>query len=595
MGPRPPAFGPPLEEQAAGGGSVGSGGRLRGKGGLSDTAQMPRPHGTSLPTQVFETRRENTHNPPPPSDVPIVVRDKGSAGPRHMRTSLNYVPLGPDVLKTSTLPFVVVVNALAATDPGDSPIPVIDPGPQGPLRCSQCKAYVCPFMRWSGGGMRMECCFCKATTEAPAEYAGRIEMDGARYDKSGRPDLAHGSVEYTVGGEYQVRPPAPPTFLFLIEVSAAAVASGATAAVCASLALLLDDLPGGDATRVGIATFDSQMHYYAVRPGGRSMQMLVVPDATEPFTPLGPASVLNLRQHREELSSLLSSIPEMFAGTQAGESAGGAALKAGVEALKAGVGGRLVAFISSLPHKGVMPLRPREAGRPPSERDALEVMVPEGKEYAALATDAAEHQVSVDIFAVTQGYVDLATLSTLCTGTSGSLYRYNPFTPGADGPRLHNDLRWALMRPQGLEAVARLRVSKGLAVDNYVGAFYRRNATDLHFPALSCEHSIAAKIVIEERLQEGTEVYLQYALLYTATDGTRRVRVHTMALPVTRTLNTVFRGADLEAYLVYVASKVSQQLPGRTLTACKDVLNKAVVDVLASYRKNVSLSAINER
>jgi hypothetical protein len=50
---------------------------------------------------------------------------------------------------------------------------------------------------------------------------------------------------------------------------------------------------------------------------------------------------------------------------------------------------------------------------------------------------------------------------------------------------------------QGLEAVGRLRVSRGLLVEKYIGAFHRRNETDLNFPALSCDHSVAAKLAYE--------------------------------------------------------------------------------------------------
>ena len=57
----------------------------------------------------------------------------------------------------------------------------------------------------------------------------------------------------TVTPQYQVRPPMPPTHLFLIDVSQPAVTSGATAAVCSSVARILDELPGGDRTRVRCA------------------------------------------------------------------------------------------------------------------------------------------------------------------------------------------------------------------------------------------------------------------------------------------------------------------------------------------------------
>ena len=41
------------------------------------------------------------------------------------------------------------------------------------------------------------------------------------------------------------------------------------------------------------------------------------------------------------------------------------------------------------------------AGRPPTA-DTLDSLVPESKEYAALATDAAEHQISIDLFVLAQ-------------------------------------------------------------------------------------------------------------------------------------------------------------------------------------------------
>lgn len=589
----PPSFGaPPLgpgttpQQGAAAPAAQGMGGRN------IDRGSMPRPPSHPPPTQVFETRRENTHTIPPPYDAPIVVRDYGTAGPRYMRASLNSVPQGADILKASSLPFVVIINPLAPPENGDSPLEVVDHGPAGPLRCSGCKAYVCPYMRWAEGGRKMECCFCGASTTVPPEYFSHISGDGTRRDKDERPELCRGSVEFEVAGEYLVRPPVPPTFFFLIEVTVGALSSGATATVCASVAQLLDELPGGERARVGIATFDSSVHFYAPKTsadeGASQPAMLVMSDVMEPFSPLGgSAATVSLAEHKPALKALLESIPKTFSQTQVVSSAGGAALKAAVEGLKSGVGGRLVAFITSLPQCGALALRPREAGKPPSDRDVLDVMVPEGKAYAALAQDAAAYQVSIDVFVLSQGYVDLASLSTLSSETSGSVYRYNPFAPVADGPRFHNDLRWCLIRPQAYEAVARLRVSSGLAVDNYVGAFHRRNPTDLHFSALSCDHAVAAKLIHEERLREGSEVYLQYALLYTSTEGSRRVRVHTMALPVTRSLGSVFRGSDLDSYATYVTRKVSAQLPGKTIAACREVVIKAAVDTLVAYRRHV--------
>ena len=64
--------------------------------------------------------------------------------------------------------------------------------------------------------------------------------------------------------------------------------------------------------------------------------------------------------------------------------------------------------------------------------------------------------------------------------------------------------------------------------------------------ALDCDAALVATLRHEERLQAGTTVYLQAATLFTTPGGARRVRVHTLALPVGGSIGAIFRGADLE-------------------------------------------------
>ena len=45
---------------------------------------------------------------------------------------------------------------------------------------------------------------------------------------------------------------------------------------------------------------------------------------------------------------------------------------------------------------------------------------------------------------------------------------------------------------------------------------------------------------------------MQSAILYTTVTGERRVRVHTISLPTTTALATVFRGADLDAQFSFL-------------------------------------------
>jgi protein transport protein SEC24 len=593
-----PAFAAPAPQAMAG---------VAGSRGV-DPAQMPRPAAQPPPRQAFFTRRDNTHAAPPPAEAPLVATDAGSAPPRFMRASLNAVPAGPDLLRACGVPFAVVIAPLAPEGPDEAPVPLVDGGPAGPLRCSACGAYVCAHMRWPEGGRQMACGFCGGLTAVPPEYHCHVDLDGRRRDAGERPELCRGSVEFAVDAApaYSARPPPPPTLLFLIDVTAGAVASGLTAAACAAAAAVVADLPADGGARAGVAAFDGALHWWAPRPPGAAAggapRELVVPEVEEPFCPLPPAAVAPplAGGGAAALAARLAALPAAFgAGAPPGaappgdaESAGGAALRAGVEALAAAGGGRLVAFLGSRPARGAGALRPREAGRPPAEKDPLEMMLPQGRFYSDLAAAAAAAQVSVDLFAAGPGHADLATLSALPSRTGGALRRYHPFSFAADAARLAADVRAAAApRGAGLEALGRLRASAGVVVEEYLGALERRPVPEeVAFAALRPDAAVVARLGVEGRLREGGEALLQFALLYTAAGAPpgarRRVRVHTLALPVTRSVGTAFRGADLDAVLAVLARGAAAGMPGRSLAASREGVTAAVVAVLAAYRRH---------
>ena len=105
----------------------------------------------------------------------------------------------------------------------------------------------------------------------------------------------------------------------------------------------------------------------------------------------------------------------------------------------------------------------QNVGAKEAEKEPLKYLAPGDKMYTKMAAEAAEYQVSVDLFLLTNNqYVDVASLGTLPRITGGSLYRYPGFNTQLDFAQLHNDLRWNVLRPQGLEAVMRVRASNGL-------------------------------------------------------------------------------------------------------------------------------------
>jgi len=558
-----------------------------------DPSQIPRPSAAPTETLTFETRVAGQHVAPPPAASRFAVRDRGSCGPRYMRASLNQVPFSSDLLNNSQMPFVSVIAPLALPDPADEPLQVVDLGELGPVRCARCKAYMNPFMRFMSSGRTFVCNFCGCSNQTPDAYFCHLGPDGRRRDADERPELCRGSVEYAATPEYMVRPPMAPAHFFVVDASQAAVASGATATVCSAISRVLDDMPHPERSLVGLATFDNVVQFYALRPGCSQPQMLVMCDTTDVFAPDSAPLMVNVAEHKAALQDLLKSIPNMFnvAAPRAADACAGAAVEAAIAVLKP-TGGKVHAFLSTLPSVGLHMLKARDAVGV-GEKDKLAFLLSQDNTLKSLAASAADYQVAVDIAFLNNSHIDVASWSDLAASTGGSLYNYAHFSPALDHDALLNDLKWNLVRPQGMEAVMRLRASQGLDVTSYSGHFYRMpsNPTDVYLPAIDADKAILAHITHTEKLAPGAECYLQAALLYTTPAGQRRIRVHTLALPISDNVSTVFKGADLDAYIVHLSRRVAGGLPGGTLAGAREGVTSSVVATLHAYRKYCAASS----
>jgi hypothetical protein len=213
---------------------------------------------------------------------------------------------------------------------------------------------------------------------------------------------------------------------------------------------------GGDATLVGVVTFDSSVHFYSVSKGQAVAQMLVMPDVSDVYAPMSSSLLARLSDAREHLAELLSSIPGMFAAGQGPESCGAAAIEvrtqggavargmqarstrsswcssslracraaccacaspqptrlrrapcplpppaplraraprqACVELLKP-TGGKLHAFLAGLPNTGSKALKMREGGASLAEKEKQMGLLPQDNTYLTLAAQAADFNV----------------------------------------------------------------------------------------------------------------------------------------------------------------------------------------------------------
>ncbi|XP_042494536.1 protein transport protein Sec24-like At4g32640 isoform X2 [Macadamia integrifolia] len=552
-----------------------------------DPNQIPRPvPGSSV--IIFETRQGNQASVPPPATSNYIVKDTGNCSPRFMRCTINQIPCTSDLLMTSGMQLALMVQPLALPHQSEDPIQVVDFGDSGPVRCSRCKGYINPFMKFIDQGRHFICNLCGFTDETPREYHCNLGPDGRRRDADERPELCRGTVEFVAPKEYMVRDPMPAVFFFLIDVSMNAIQTGGTAAACSAINQVIGDLPEGPRTFVGIATFDSTIHFYNLKRVLQQPLMLIVPDVQDVYTPLQTDVIVQLSECRQHLEQLLENIPTMFHSNKVADSAFGAAIKAAFLAMKS-TGGKLLVFQSVLPSIGVGALSAREAeGRvnvSAGEKEAHKLLQPADKTLKTMAIEFAEYQVCVDVFITTQSYVDIASISVVPKNTGGQVYYYYPFSVLCDSAKLYNDLRWNVTRPQGFEAVMRVRCSQGLQVQDYSGNYCKRIPTDVDLPGIDCDKTIMVTLKHDDKFQDGAECGFQCALLYTTMYGQRRIRVTTLSLPCTTVLSNLFRSADLDTQFACFLKQAASETPISSIPQIREQMTNFCINILYSYRK----------
>ncbi|KAL6875599.1 hypothetical protein ACP4OV_013112 [Aristida adscensionis] len=553
-----------------------------------DPNQIPRPMAETS-VIIYETRQNGQATVPPAPSSEFIVKDTGNCSPRLMRCTVNQIPCAGDLLTSSGMPLALMVQPFCLPHPSEEPIQLVDFGEIGPIRCSRCKAYINPFMRFVDQGRHFTCNLCGFRNDTPREYMCNLGPDGRRRDADDRPELCRGTVEFVATKEFLVRDPMPAVYFFLIDVSMNAIQTGATAAACSAIAQAISDLPEGPRTMVGIATFDSAIHFYSLKRAQQQPLMLIVPDVQDVYTPLQTDLILPVSECRENLEQLLESIPNMFENNRVADSAFGAAMKAGFLAMKS-TGGKLLVFQSVLPSLGIGSLSAREAeGRSnisAGDKEAHKLLQPVDNTLKTMALEFAEYQVCVDVFLTTQSYIDIASISVVPHTTGGRVYYYYPFSALSDPAKLFNDLRWNISRPQGFEAVMRVRCSQGLQVQDYFGNFCKRVPTDIDLPAIDSDKTIMVNFKHDDKLQENSECGFQCALLYTTVYGERRIRVINLSLPCTSTLSNLFRYADLETQFACFLKQAANGITTSPLSRVRDEATNTCINILQSYRKN---------
>jgi protein transport protein SEC24 len=535
----------------------------------------------TYPINLLEQKQLMTlHNKPL---RPTISQDsrKKSVNPDIMRCTFNAIPQTSSLMKQSKLPFVIYVHPFKE----DASIPVVS---SVITRCRSCRSYLNPFVSILDQ-RRWQCNMCFRINDIPEELT--YDYNTRQYcDVRKRPELTSASIEFIAPSEYMLRPPQPSVYLFVLDVSYNAISTNYLEHTCKVLSENIDKLPGDSRMMMGFITFNSSVHFYSLKSTQSQPQMFIVSDLEDLFLPAMDGLLVNVKENKEMILELLDTLPHSFDKYVDTGAATGSALTA-ARKMVASVGGRITLFQTSIPSVGPGKLLHRDNTAMGATSKDIQNLNPCTDFYKKLALECAGEQIAIDIFALAGQYIDLASLACASRYSSGCVYYFPEFHGTKNLPMLEKykkDLERYLTRNIGFEAVMRLRSTKGMNIHTFHGNFFVRSTDLLSLPNVNPDHSFSMQIDIEDSLTESSTVAFQGALLYTTTKGERRIRVHTLSIPVTSKISDVYTYADQEAIICALSKLAVDRTLMSSLGDAREALNNACIDFIKVYKSDVA-------
>lgn len=574
--------------------------------GRVDPEQMPSiPRARDAATQYYQTNIYPTMEKhlPPAAAVPFVAYDQGNASPKIARLTVNNIPSTSDAMNTTALPLALILQPLAAPQEGEQPVPVLDFGEAGPPRCRRCRTYVNPFMIFKSGGNKLVCNMCSFANDVPPEYFAPTDPSGIRVDRTQRPELMLGTVEFTVPKEYWSKLPVGLRYLFCIDTSQQSIDRGVLYTTCEGILKSLYGVqteeadsetpasaPLPEGARVGIITYDKEICFYNLSSTLATARMMVMPDLEDPFVALADGLFVDAVESKSVITSLLKSLPNMFTMIKSPEPSLLPVLNAALAALTA-TGGKVFCSLSALPVFGPGKLMLRDDGKGRDTDAERRLFTTEHPGYKKTANALVTAGIGVDFFLAAPGggYMDVATIGHLARLTGGEVFFYPNFIAPRDSLKMIHEIQHAVSRETGFQALMKVRCSNGLQVSAYHGAFVQHTfGADLEIGTIDADKAIGVSFSYDGKLDPKLDAHFQAALLYTSASGQRRVRCINVVAGVSDSAVDTMRTVDQDAVVSILAKEAASKISERSLKDIRNNLTEKTIDILAGYRKNFS-------
>ena len=494
----------------------------------------------------------------------------------YLRSTINIFPKYESQLNQLKIPIGVIISPSSIyTKKGE--FPLISYGEDNEVpRCKNenCKAFVNPFIKIIDND-KWQCNICKAVNKMEDNFYKNDE------EKEAKIELNNGSYEFLLNKSYwkNNRPPNKLNYYFVIDISHKSIESGF--AQC-SLEIIKDCVINNyfynyDSfpIKICLITYDTSVHFYSINEKSNQFTMYCTNENNEKdlFVPTFRDNLLvSLKENKNKFVQIIESIQNNIynQSTQKEKKEKNAtkiyeAIKC-VNLLGNTLGGKILVFSGSdLKNLEIMNDKKDENDNEYEKEKGYDKNLERGgKKLGQLGIDVTYNSFSINVFQASDEFCKILTINQMCDNSNGNLYFYKNFNSELHYKNLYNQIKRILTNETQLEGTLKLRISNGYYINEYITSVLLYNRRLFVFPTHDSDEKyiVQLSMLTQEELAErkiindiDDYIYMQSCLLYSHGDGTRRMRVHNLCLPISTNNKDIFDSIDPEFLACFLAQK----------------------------------------
>ena len=493
----------------------------------------------------------------------------------YISTTSNLFPKDSKILSQLSIPMSISLCPMKNT--GEE-LPYINYGENNIPRCPNrnCRGYMNPFIKFIEGGEKWVCNLCGQINDTEDYYYSDVDKNGIRLDVNEKPELCCGSYEFYANKSYWKKGKGPTESFYLLafETSTGAIDNGFFMACIESIKDVINNesFYNGKKVKISILTYNTGVDFYSYNEKYTQPQMLTINEENI-FLPTEKNNLIfNLEKDKDKILQTLDLIQNTF--TKNNPNMPGNNCKDSLQIFQAisaayligkNLGGKIIIFsssnnLNSIP-KMIVGLNKNMT------KEQIAYSAHDNRKLGNMGINLTNENLSCDIFASADSQINTFTLNQLCEYTNGHLYFYKKFKIELHYKNIFNQIRRILSRPTCWEAVNRTRFSSGYKISTYSTPILVANGDLFVFPVGDSDQNFLFSVSPvppkqeEEKEQKekkneyfhtyGLEekdkyLYIQSALLYSYGDGTRRIRIHNLCLPLSSSIKNIYKEINSE-------------------------------------------------